>query len=120
MKLTYTRKVAFNINGTTICSRLEIPLKKIYNDEKCYTLIKMYDQLQIIIINEISLVGNRMLSFIAHKLRVIKQVHKELMSGLDVIIIDDFIKLLQFKIYGFSNQNMANLIFLESIFGMKT
>jgi hypothetical protein len=43
MKLTYTRKVAFNINGTTICSRLEIPLKKIYNDEKCYTLIKMYD-----------------------------------------------------------------------------
>jgi hypothetical protein len=27
MKLTYTRKVAFNINGTTIHSRLATPLK---------------------------------------------------------------------------------------------
>jgi hypothetical protein len=31
-----------------------------------------------------------MLSFIDCKLRVIKQVHKEFMSGLDVIIIGDF------------------------------
>jgi len=43
MKLAYTQKVAFNINGTTIHSRLEIPLNKNYNVEKCDTLIKMYD-----------------------------------------------------------------------------
>jgi hypothetical protein len=46
--------------------------------------------LQLIVINEISLVGNRMLSFIDHRLRVIKQVHKKFMGGLDVIMIHDF------------------------------
>jgi hypothetical protein len=43
MKLTYTQKVAFNINGITIHSGLEFPLNKNYNDEKCDTLIEMYD-----------------------------------------------------------------------------
>jgi hypothetical protein len=43
MKLAYTRKIAFNINGITINRGLEIPLNKIYNDEKCNILIKTYD-----------------------------------------------------------------------------
>ncbi len=46
--------------------------------------------LQLIVINEIFLVGNRMLSFIDHRLRVIKQVHKTFMGGLDVIMTHDF------------------------------
>jgi hypothetical protein len=44
----------------------------------------------MITIEEISLVGNRMLTFIDHKLRDIKQTHNEFMGGLDVIMISDF------------------------------
>jgi hypothetical protein len=96
MKLTYTRKVAFNINGRTIHSRLATPLNKNYNDiktlsdEKCDILIKKFNQLQLVVIDEVFLVDNRMLSFIDHILHVIKQVHKELMGGLDVIMTGDF------------------------------
>ncbi len=49
MKLTYTRKVAFNINGTITHSTLVIPLNKNQNelkalsDEKHDTLIITYD-----------------------------------------------------------------------------
>jgi hypothetical protein len=60
------------------------------NDEKCDTFIKTYDQLRLLVINEISLIGNRMLSFIDRRLRVIKQVHNEFMGRLDVIMINDF------------------------------
>jgi hypothetical protein len=96
MKLTYTGKDAFNINGTTIHSKLVIPLSKNFNelkalsDEKHDSLTKHYDQLHILIIDEISLVGNRMLSFINHRLRIIKQVHNQIMGGLDVMMIGDF------------------------------
>jgi len=39
--------------------------------------MKTYDQFRLLVIGEISLVGNRLLSFIDHKLRVIKQIHNE-------------------------------------------
>jgi len=70
MKLTYIGKNAFNINGTTIYSTLVIPLNKNFNelralsDEKHVSLTKHYDQSHLLIIDEISLVNNRMLSFI--------------------------------------------------------
>jgi hypothetical protein len=95
MKLTYTKKATFNINGTTIHLGLAIPLNKNYNDlkplsdEKCDILIKAYDQLQLVVIDEVFLVDNRMLSFIDCKLRVIKQIHTEFMGGF-VIMIGDF------------------------------
>jgi hypothetical protein len=80
MKLTYTKKVTFNINGITMHFALTISLNKILtklnalNDEKCDTFIKTYDQFCLLVINEISLVCNRMLSFIYCTLCVIKQV----------------------------------------------
>ncbi len=58
MKLTYTEKTAFNINGMNIHSTLEIPLNKKFNelktlnDEKCESLIKNYDQLHLLIVDE--------------------------------------------------------------------
>lgn len=51
MKLTYTKKETFNINGTTIHSTLAIPINKKFNelkalnDERCDVLIKTYTQL---------------------------------------------------------------------------
>ncbi len=54
-----------------------VPLNKNYNefkalsDEKHNILIKTYDQLQILIIDEISLIGNRMLTSIDHRWNII-------------------------------------------------
>jgi hypothetical protein len=70
MKLTYTWKISFNINGTTILSALAIPFNNFFNefkaftDEKCDTLLNTYDQFQLIKIDGIFLVGNKMLTFI--------------------------------------------------------
>jgi hypothetical protein len=69
MKLTYTRKTT-NINDTTIHSALAIPINKNFNefkalnDERHDILIKTYTQLQILIINDLKKIGNKMLSFL--------------------------------------------------------
>ncbi len=96
MKLAYIGRVAFNINGTIIQSTFAIELNKNYNelntlsDEKHDTLIKTQDQLQMLIIDEISLGCNRMLTFIDCRLCYIKRVHNKFMGGLDIIMISDF------------------------------
>jgi hypothetical protein len=46
----------------------------------------------MLIIDEISLIGNTMLTFIDHKLHNIKQVHNKFMGNLDVDMIGDFYK----------------------------
>jgi hypothetical protein len=46
--------------------------------------------LQILVIDEISLVSNRMLTFIDSRLRNIKRIHNKIMGGLDVIMIGYF------------------------------
>jgi hypothetical protein len=60
------------------------------SDEKWKTFIKTYDQFFLLVIDEISLVGNKLLPFINCKLHILKQVHNEFMGGLDVITIGDF------------------------------
>jgi hypothetical protein len=60
------------------------------SDERQDTFIKTYDQLCLLVINEVSLVGNKMLFFINNKLHIIKQVQYEFMGGLNVIMIGDF------------------------------
>jgi hypothetical protein len=78
MKLTYTRKTIFNINGTKIHSAVAIPLNKnltklnALSDERWDIFIKTYDQLCLLVINEVFLVGNIMLSFIDRKPHIIK------------------------------------------------
>jgi len=53
IKLIYTGKVAFNIDGMTIYFTLAIPLNKFFkelkalSDEKCDNSIKYYDQLHL-------------------------------------------------------------------------
>jgi hypothetical protein len=78
MKLAYIGKTTFNINGTMIHSTLAIPLNKnlielnALINERQDIFIKTYDQLCLLLINEVFLVGNRMLSFIDCKLCIIK------------------------------------------------
>ncbi len=54
------------------------------------SLIKIYYQLHLIVIDEISLVGSKMLSFIDHRLQIIKQNHNDCTGGLDVIMTSNF------------------------------
>jgi hypothetical protein len=80
----------------TIHSTLAILLNKNFNefkalsDAKCDRLIKNHDQLHLLVIDEISLVGNKMLSFINHRLQIIKQVHHQFMGGINVIMTSYF------------------------------
>jgi len=116
MKLTYMRKTSFNINGTTIHFALKISLHKnitkvnALNDNRCETFIKTYDQHHLLVTNKISLIGNKVLSFINRRLHVTKQVHNEFMGGLNVTVIGDYIKFPLSKIHGFSNQQLILLI----------
>jgi hypothetical protein len=79
-----------------IHSTFEFPLNKnltefnAISDERWNIFIKTYDQLCLLVIDEVSLIGNRMLSFIDHRLCIIKQVHNEFMGGLNVMMTNDF------------------------------
>jgi hypothetical protein len=116
MKLTYIRKTSFNINGTTIHFALKISLHKnitkvnALNDKRCDTFIKKNDQHHLLVIDKISLIRNKVLSFINRRVHVIKQVHNEFMGGLNVVMIGDYIKFPLSKIHGFSNQQLIFLI----------
>jgi hypothetical protein len=50
----------------------------------------IHTQLCLLIIDEISLVGNKMITFINNKLRVIKQVHDDFMGDFNIIMIVDY------------------------------
>jgi hypothetical protein len=51
---------------------------------------KFMNQLHLLVIDEIIIVNTRTLTFINHKLQVIKQAHNQFMGGIDVIMIGDF------------------------------
>jgi len=57
--MAYIGKTTFNIDGTTIHSSLSIPLNCKYlpslSSEQLNSLIKKYDQLKLIVLDEISL-----------------------------------------------------------------
>lgn len=57
------------------------------------SLIKIYDQLCLIVIDEISLVGSKMLSFIDRRLQIIKQNHNDFTGGLDVIMTNNLFQM---------------------------
>jgi hypothetical protein len=92
--MAYIGKTTFNIDGTTIHSSLFIPLNckdlLSLNSERFDNLIKKYDELQLIVLDEISLIGKKILKFIDFLLRSIKCIHTKVFGNLDVIIIGDF------------------------------
>ncbi len=80
MKFAYIEKITFNINSSMIHFVFAILINKNFNefetsnDERCDILTKKKTQLQLLILDEISLVGNRMLSFINRRLCIIKHL----------------------------------------------
>ena len=94
--MAFIGKAAFNIGGTTIHSTLHIPVNQSLSNlnklstETLSKLTEQYEQLQFIVIDEISLVGARMLNAIDQRLRSIKHVQNKFFGGLDVIVTGDF------------------------------
>lgn len=94
--MAYTGKAAFNINGTTIHSALHIPINQSLENlnnlssEMLNKLTDQYEELRFIVLDEVSLVGARMLHAIDQRLRSIMHVQNKVFGGLDVIVTGDF------------------------------
>jgi hypothetical protein len=91
-----TCKVAFNIDGLIIYSTLNIPVQQsLFNLpnlslDSLNRFTCLYEQLQFVVIDEISLVGVIMFNVINNRLRSIKHIQNNFFSGVDVIMKIDF------------------------------
>jgi hypothetical protein len=85
--------MTFNIDGTTIHSGLSLPLNckhlQFLSIERLNSFSKTYDDLQLVVLNEVSLIGSKIFSFIDLHLKFIKHTHNHLFGNMDVIIIGD-------------------------------
>ncbi|XP_071953317.1 uncharacterized protein [Antedon mediterranea] len=99
LKLAPTGIAAYNIKGQTIHSALSIPINislpyQPLGEEKISALRNQLCQLQIVIIDEISMVNQRLLWYIHGRLRQIKQVRNDSPFGnISVIAVGDFYQL---------------------------
>ncbi|KAJ8048298.1 ATP-dependent DNA helicase PIF1 [Holothuria leucospilota] len=92
-----TGKAAFNINGLTIHSAFQIDPNRGYNflklnSDKLNSLQVKYRHLQVVIIDEISMVGNKQLLFINERLKEIKQ-NQQPFGGVHIIAVGDLYQL---------------------------
>jgi hypothetical protein len=91
--MAYTGKTTFNFDGTTIHSTLNIPLNCKHLPSltfKCLDILsKTYIDFNLLVLDEISLIGNRIFSFIDYRLRAIKRTYHHFFGNLDVIITSD-------------------------------
>ena len=93
-----TGKAAYNINGTTLHSAFHLPVSqgfshyKALDSEKLNTLQAKYRHLSILMIDEVSMVGNDMFNFINLRLHQIKGSN-QLFGGIHVIVIGDLFQL---------------------------
>ena len=93
----YTGLAAYNIQGSTLHSAFCIePNKKLtykrLSDDKRNTLQTKYKDLNVLIVDEVSMVGNEMLNFLYHRLQEIK-CNQEPFGGVHVILVGDLFQL---------------------------
>jgi hypothetical protein len=84
-------KVVFNINGLTIHSTLNIPIQQSLSSlpnlstKSLNRFTYQYEPLQLVVIDEISLVGAKMLNVIDNRLKSIKHIQNKKFSGVDAL-----------------------------------
>jgi hypothetical protein len=89
-------KVAFNIDGSIIHSALNIHVQQSLfslanlSSNSLNRLTCSYEQLQLVVIDEISLVGATIFNVINNRLRSIKHIQNKKIGGVDIIMIGDF------------------------------
>ena len=92
--MEYIEKTIYNIDGATIHSSLSLLLNcknlSSLSSERLDTLVKKYDQLQLLVQDEISLTCKNILKYTDLCLRSIKRLHTKFFENLDVIITRDF------------------------------
>ncbi len=92
----FTGKAAFNINGVTIASAFKKKFKQSNQNMSCdelNTFRVKYRKLEVIIIDEISMVGNKMLTFIDQRLQQLTGT-KRLFGGISIIAVGDLYQLM--------------------------
>jgi hypothetical protein len=91
--VAYTGKVAYNAGGTTIHYAFLMPFNKSQfiplSREMLDTLSKLYQELQLVLIDEASLVGSRFLFSIDSRLRSIKHVQTRYFGNIDMVFCGD-------------------------------
>ncbi|MCG8077483.1 MAG: AAA family ATPase [Candidatus Thiodiazotropha taylori] len=92
-----TGTAAFLIRGNTLHTLLKIPVSqklqyKSLSSEKLNTLSCKFLSVKLLIIDEISMVGNRMLAFINHRLQQVMGSSK-LFGGLSILAVGDLYQL---------------------------
>jgi hypothetical protein len=91
-----TCEITFNIDGLTINLMLNIPIQKfLFNflnvsSHSLNWLTCQYEQFQLVIMDEISLIGAKIFNVINNRLMFIKHIKNYLFACLDVIITCDF------------------------------
>jgi len=89
-------KIVFNIDGLRIHSTLNICVEQslfTLPNLSLYSLNKFtcrYEQLQLVVIDEISLVGAEMFDVVNSRLRFIKHIQNNFFGGVDAIMTGDF------------------------------
>ena len=97
IKVAPTGKAAFNIRGNTLHSAFKIPANRGFNyctldRDRLNTIRSQLEKLQVIFIDEISMVGSGMFNFLDLRLQQI-MCTKEPFGGLSVITVGDLFQL---------------------------
>jgi hypothetical protein len=91
--MAYTGKMTFNIDGTTIHLGLSLPLNckhlQSFSTKRLNSLLKTYDELQLLVLDEVSFIGSRIYFFIDLCFKSIKHKHNHFFGNMDVIITSD-------------------------------
>ena len=91
--LAYIGKAAYNAGCTTIHSTLLMPFNKSHflplGKDMLDTLSKLYQELQLVFIDEASLIGSRFLYNIDNRLRKIKYIQTKYFGNIDMIFCGD-------------------------------
>ena len=94
----YTGLAAYNVQGSTLHSTFCIePNKKLkykqLSDDKRNTLRTKYRDLSVLIVDEVSMVGNGMLNILYHRLQEIKCNYHQPFGGVHIILVGDLFQL---------------------------